>query len=405
MLHIHFGTGRLGLGLVAPFFQTPNSELYLLNRAVAASKPTGSTALSPARRNELLRDNPDRCYVVDAPNDPSAREVVRYDEFFAYDDENLNDIIRTILEKSTQKERGVIVTAAVLKTENYASVLQALDLICEAKEQSPDSIGKIALVACENTVSACEVLEHPSMAERVTPRLRCHVTCVHALVDRLCVGLEEDHAGAHPMVRACAEPYGSLKLQLSGDTEGLVDMLQNSRIEFSRYLHTEKQIKSWLLNGSHWLIALRAFHVANGDHSLTLNRFLNASPNNQRFAAAVLDEMREGVSILLRSTPEYTDFVQNVDVDDYLAGAAKMILKRFGATDDPITRILARFREPTPDEFKTIEAFNERFAGRVDEPMMAYEAAKGVIPPAASQSIFSLHRLVATGTYVDASAH
>lgn len=54
MLHIHFGTGRLGLGLVAPFFQSEGSELYLLNRSSSAKNPTGSTALEPSRRNELL---------------------------------------------------------------------------------------------------------------------------------------------------------------------------------------------------------------------------------------------------------------------------------------------------------------------------------------------------------------
>ena len=46
MLHIHFGAGRLGLGLVAPFFQKPGSELYLLNRATSGSNPTGSAGLS-----------------------------------------------------------------------------------------------------------------------------------------------------------------------------------------------------------------------------------------------------------------------------------------------------------------------------------------------------------------------
>ncbi len=43
MLHIHFGAGRLGLGLVAPFFQRPGSELHLLNRAVSGTNATGST--------------------------------------------------------------------------------------------------------------------------------------------------------------------------------------------------------------------------------------------------------------------------------------------------------------------------------------------------------------------------
>src|SRR3990170_2698825 len=82
MLHIHFGAGRLGLGLVAPFFQKPGSELYLLNRAASGTSPTGTTSLSPGRRNELLRDHPDREYFIQKPaGSPSDRQSVHYDRF------------------------------------------------------------------------------------------------------------------------------------------------------------------------------------------------------------------------------------------------------------------------------------------------------------------------------------
>ncbi len=73
-------------------------------------------------------------------------------------------------------------------------------------------------------------------------------------------------------------------------------------------------------------------------------------------------------------------------------------------TEDPIGRILARFRAPTPDEHDTIEAFNRRFAEQIDPPLEAYAAEHGVVPPAASQSLFNLHRLLASGHFVDAPA-
>ncbi len=34
---------------------------------------------------------------------------------------------------------------------------------------------------------------------------------------------------------------------------------------------TEKQLKSWLLNGSHWLLALEAFEESHGDKELRLD--------------------------------------------------------------------------------------------------------------------------------------
>lgn len=54
MLHLHFGAGRLGLGLIAPAFRTSGSELHLLNRAVSGDKATGGTSLGSERRNALL---------------------------------------------------------------------------------------------------------------------------------------------------------------------------------------------------------------------------------------------------------------------------------------------------------------------------------------------------------------
>ncbi len=92
MLHIHFGPGRLGLGLVAPFFKAEGSELFLLNRANSGKNPTGSTALGPSRRNELLQNNSRKMYVIDTPGHSATNEVanpreqVHYDGFFAFEE-------------------------------------------------------------------------------------------------------------------------------------------------------------------------------------------------------------------------------------------------------------------------------------------------------------------------------
>lgn len=399
MLHIHFGTGRLGLGLVAPFFQRPGSELYLLNRSVSAAKPTGGTALDPGRRNELLRDNPDKYYIIQEPgaHEPGF-EVIQYDAFLEYTNGNIRDVTESIIEQSAQKADGVIVTASVLSLENYGAVMQALRLLAEMREQG--SVGPVFLVACENTVSAHDVFREPALCQIIPEEIRGHVTCVHALVDRVCVGLEEDRSGPHPTVLVLAEEYGSLKLELNAATEPLLDKLAGSRIEFSRYVDIEKQIKGWLLNGSHWLIALAAFQQSDGDKNLKLNEFLSADPERKRFAANVMKEMRDGVAAILRSDPHYSGFVKDVDPDRYLEGASQSILKRFLTNEDPITRILARFQEPSPDSPSSMQAFSKRLFDRVDEPISAYVAEKGVAPPAATQSVQSLVRLMATGTFV-----
>jgi hypothetical protein len=220
----------------------------------------------------------------------------------------------------------------------------------------------------------------------------------------MCVGLEEIRAEGGAAVLVRAEEYGSVKLELCPASQGLVELCRGSTVEFSQHVDVEKQIKSWLLNGTHWLIALEAFDRTKGDQSLKLNEFLMAEPSHMAFARAAMSEMREGVAIILRKGRRFHRFVQDVDVETYLHGTAGAILSRFCATEDPITRILARFRAPTPEATDTIVSFTKRFADRVDEPMRAYEARRGVPPPAASRGVNSLVRLLSLGTFINAPA-
>ena len=119
------------------------------------------------------------------------------------------------------------------------------------------------------------------------------------------------------------------------------------------------------------------------------------------FATAAMKEIGEGVVILLHKDPQFEAFARDVDVDRYVEGACKKFLERMASTEDPISRILARFRAPTPDETGTIESFTKRFADRIDGPIDAYEQEHGHLPPAASKSILNLYRLIATGNFID----
>ena len=222
------------------------------------------------------------------------------------------------------------------------------------------------------------------------------------LVDRVCVGLEEDTKGEIPAVLVRAEEYGSLKLELREETEALQQGLDGSQVEFTRHVHTEKQVKNWLLNGSHWLIALAAFNESKGDQTLKLNEFLSASPERRAFASKLMDEMSEGVATILRTDPRYAEFVHEIDPEDYLHGASRAILDRFIQNEDPITRILARFQAPSTETPGSVGTFSKRLSDRVDEPILAYQEKTGAPPAAASQSVQSLLRLLASGTFIDA---
>ncbi len=410
MLHIHFGTGRLGLGLVAPFFQSEGSELYLLNRASSAKNATGSTVLNPSRRNELLQRHSRKTFLIDTPGTSGSQEVanpreqVRYDGFFAFEENDLSVAIEQILTQSKEKSKAVIVSASVLTAANYAWVVDALNVIARAKLADPGSVGDIYLVACENTVSAYDVLEHEDFATRIEKQTLDHIRGVDPLVDRVCVEVEEVIFEGEPTVMVRAEEYGTLKLAICPKTETMPEWLKGSRIEFSRHLNVEKEIKSWLLNGSHWLIALTAFEETGGNADIKLNEFITSTQNHELYASEVINEMREGVEALLRSDPQYEGFVQDVDLTAYLRGAANSILMRFKSNEDTINRILARFRAPTPNEVNTVQSFVDRFLHRIELPLLAYQAEHGAPPKSATQGIFNLFRLQASGTYVD-TAH
>jgi hypothetical protein len=329
---------------------------------------------------------------------------VRYDRFETYDEDTVEATIASILAASSGAAKGVVVTASLVQAANYAAVIQTLNYL-SSERLAGAQVGRIFFVACENILSAEEVLSDAAFSNLVSPETRAEVTCVRALVDRLCVGIEETKTEHGPIVVARAEMYGSLKLELSDETEVLRDLCKGSRVEFSRHVDVERKIKTWLLNGSHWLLALAALEASHGRQELNLNQYLTASAENAAFAVQVMNEMREGVGIILRTEPQYAAFARDVEVDEYLDGAASAILKRFFETEDPITRILSRFRAPTPEAFTTIEAFSKRFADKVGEPIRAYEHAKGVAPPAASHSLFSMLQLVASGTFIGDRAH
>jgi hypothetical protein len=203
------------------------------------------------------------------------------------------------------------------------------------------------------------------------------------------------------MVLVRAEEYGAVKLELRPETEELAELCRDSRIEWSRHVEVEKQIKSWQLNGAHWLIALHALDTHdNIKTDFKLKEFFESSPENHQFTRDVMQEISEGIAILLRKDPTYADFVRDVDVEVYLAGTAASILRRFETVDDSITRILARFHTPTPDDYNTIQSFSKRFADRVDLPMEAHMSAKGATP-AADTGIKSLYHLISQGNFID----
>jgi len=54
------------------------------------------------------------------------RHMVHYNGFFEYADDNIEGVIRSIIDGSRQHRDGIVVTASVIVAANYRPVLRAL---------------------------------------------------------------------------------------------------------------------------------------------------------------------------------------------------------------------------------------------------------------------------------------
>ena len=84
-------------------------------------------------------------------------------------------------------------SASILTLKNYAAVIRALNLL--AGRAADGGIGRIYFVACENTLSAPAIFREASILPLLTAEALENISWVHALVDRMCVGLERRRAG------------------------------------------------------------------------------------------------------------------------------------------------------------------------------------------------------------------
>ncbi|MGI4856649.1 MAG: hypothetical protein ACRYHA_06955 [Janthinobacterium lividum] len=434
------------MGLIAPYMRTADSELVLFNRGAPGSpsakaawpvdtpsqtfdspltEPDPVMPAATAVRNALLADGASRAdgeapyYLVahSDGHDQRVRHRVRYNRFFTYGDD-IDTLIGKVLEQSRQKHKGVIVSGALMQVRHYAGVVRALNVLRGANETSDPAahdddatqvpekrIGRLYFVACENMFSAADVLADKAFAEMLgTPGQR-PIHCVTALVDRICSRMDRCMANGRERLLVTTESYGKLTLHEHGDQTTLAEMLAGSKVTFSKHLETEREIKGWLLNGSHLLIALTAFRETKGDMDLKLNEFIADSTMHRYFAGEIITEMRDGVEAILESDPTYASFRHDVDISAYLDKAAACILSRFAHNEDSVTRILKRFRAPTEDDLLAVQTFVGILLRKIERPLHAYAEKFGVPPKASTEALVNVLRLQASATYANNAPH
>ena len=145
-------------------------------RSPVPTRPA-STGLSPARRNELLRDHPERHYFIQKPaGSDSDRQVVRYDRFFPFEQGEVAEIVRSIARESSGKEAGVVVTASILDAASYGPVVEALNALSRMKEEGDDRSAGSTWSPARTPLTAHEVFEDERLRRPDRPEAREHVT-------------------------------------------------------------------------------------------------------------------------------------------------------------------------------------------------------------------------------------
>jgi len=399
MIHFHFGAGRLGLGLIGPAFAPVSRNFVLMNRDSSDSARRDGDLISPFRRNILLNNS--HAYLIEYLDSSSVtrerNEFISYTEFVLYNDTEI-DTLALSFSEAISDERDVLITATLVKTEAYHSVVRFINGI---SEKCPSS--KIYLIACENDFDTSRIVtwfnKEFTRRDRLIP--------VNAVVDRICVQLLEEY---ETLCVRC-ERYGLITIEATKDTKKLEEYLSSCNlIRFTNYFYFEKQLKILIVNGGHLSIALAAF----SEDYTELDVFLGDSNENHSWAFDVLKEIEIGAAQYLISTDVSVQSINNPNTvraaaleDEYVrARAAEMAesaLTRFSQTKDKTVRILSRFRRPQPvdGQIDNVQKFIDRLNSRIKPSIDGYREAKKIQPANLMDVIMIMLDLIGKGLFVD----
>lgn len=201
MKHLHFGAGRLGLGLVATMAHEAGLTTIIYNRETTASKAKSGDEISPKRRNELLSQKPRFVSSTLDPIKPNATKI-SFKEFRTYNSESSPDEFAQPL--STNEPW--LVTASLIAPEAYdfpaAVVAEAAKARMEMGIAAP-----IYLMAFENEfktdlfeakVKEATERNHPEIDQAALP-----VVGVNIMADRICTSLDEVPLRGGVAARVC----------------------------------------------------------------------------------------------------------------------------------------------------------------------------------------------------------
>lgn len=319
--HVHLGAGAFGLGFVVPLVRLAGFETILANRA------RGSVVHHD--RNVTIQQQGGYNLVL-VGKIRRTEPVVISD--FVFLDENRERFFAIVADPKTR-----LITTA-LRQGLLPSVPILADALAHRLEN--DTKETIHVVACETptigdslTLRSAILAHHPELMTREFDQRISFVPCI---VDRICNEPRLEKATGQVSVEA--EEFAEWLLQGHSSLENiLVTVSTQQLISFVGNLAPFARRKTWLVNGPHLLIALRAFM----QNRQFLDRFLSEKENAQ-LLTDILHEAREAFL-------EVEPFFSLNDLTHY----TRRIHARFSSFPDRTMRHLPRLAKHRIHEFMT----------------------------------------------------
>lgn len=364
MVHVHIGTGSLGLGFVAYLTRKAGFRVVLANREVGSASK---------KKNSALKHNTK--FTLKVVGRTTRTESVQIDKFIYTDSES--DELLDLFENSS-----TMLLTTGLKEGLKNCIPDISRLIKKRVDATLDE--PLFVLACENRFDSnwllSEVAAHLGMSrDQLESRQVQFLPCV---VDRICTNIECDSSG---QVSVEVEPYAKWVIETteaSKKLEKALSLLVNEGIiEFVSDIKPYKLRKLWLINGPHLLVAI----LARADRKTGVHIFLRESRHELLFRA-IQQEFTDAVRFSTHafSTEELIEFNNRT-------------VSRFQEYPDTSNRIMGRFRRGA------LETFIKDLDAKVGEPArIILERTKATTRIALmTRTIYQCLRMISAEDYVD----
>lgn len=398
MVQIHFGAGRLGLGLLGPLANQSKFPFVILNREASDTFAREGDRISPSQKNALLLNASGSFshYALQSMNMNETKRgisLVPFAGFQLYNDENVQELGQTYADDVAELP-FVFITATLTNVEFYMSVFNFLIGLVD-RLNSLRSTCRVYLMCCENDFNTDKVWDF--FSSLISPAGRRRITPVRSVVDRICTSLTEEQG----ILCVLCEEFGRVTIEDRNLEKDFRDKLaDNPLVRMTHHFEAERDLKIFVVNGSHLAIALQSY----AKRPWQINEFISFSNENAEFAWGLIQEIRDGtIAVLQTNTKRYGDFATDPRRIEYVNTLALEFFERIRTTDDYATRILSRFRKPAlhPAKIDNVQRFMNRFDSRVIEPMQGYAARYGKQPLNLTTAFVSMIKLISTGQFVD----